>query len=125
MSLRLSEGLGRAARMRLEPHVLDALPVRRQVLPLLETIKVVDADLSDWSWFGHAQVYGDSSASFGVWFKCPPVRHSAALGAEVEAQRVAADVCGGLTFNPDVLALVAIGPEYTVSATGCAVASRR
>lgn len=52
--LRLSEGLGRGARMRLEPHVLDALTVGRQVLPLLETIKVIDADLSYRTWFAHA-----------------------------------------------------------------------
>jgi hypothetical protein len=53
------------------------------------------------------------------------VRDAAALGAEVEAQRLAADVCGGLTFHPDVFALVAVGPEYSVPTTRCAVASRR
>ena len=111
--------------MRLEPHVLDALSVGRQVFPLLETIEVVDADLSYRIWFGHAQVHGDSSAPFRVWFQSPPVRDAAALGAEVEAQRLAADVCGSLTFNPDVLALVAVGPEYSVPSTRCAVASRR
>ena len=51
---------------KLEPQVLDALSVRRQVFPLVQTIEVVDAHLSDRVGLGHAQIHGDSPAPLRV-----------------------------------------------------------
>jgi hypothetical protein len=117
-----SEQRGRGSWPRSEPEVPDAPAVLRQVLPLVQAVEVIDGEVGDETRLRHPQVHRDPPAAVLVRSQPAPVRDASAPGAEVEAQRVPADVRDGLSGDDDVLAFVAIRPQDTLSTARRAVA---
>src|SRR5205085_4005018 len=74
---------------------------------------------------GQAQLYGDPAPTLRIGLQRTPVRDTAAGRAEVEAERLAADVRLRRPRDVDRLAVVVVRPEGTVAAASGAVARRR
>src|SRR5262245_29760192 len=93
-----------------EPVVADALPVARQVFERVEALEMVDREVRDGARLGQAEVDGDAAASFLVGFERAPVGDATALGAEMELDRLAADVHRGRSRDMDAFVLVVVCP---------------
>jgi hypothetical protein len=108
----------------LEPVVLDASPIARQVVKAHEAVEVIDRNLRHGLRFGKPQVHRDAPLPFLVGLQRPPVDDAAARGAEVKPERLATHI--GLRRPGDVTAFAfeVIDPQSAVATTRRAVASR-
>jgi len=109
----------------LEPVVADTSSIARQVLKLVESIKVVNGNSGHQLGLRQPQVDCYAASALLVRIKRSPVGYASALGAEVKPECLASNVCLGWTGHMNTFTFVVVGPEHPIAATGRAVASRR
>src|SRR5438105_8119682 len=108
-----------------EPIIRHAASVARQVFELIEAVEMPDRDLRHGSGFGQPEVDRESASAVRPCFQAAPMRHAAAIRAEMKADRIAADIGIGRTADIDILALVTVDPQTAVAAADSAVARCR
>lgn len=74
--------------------------------------------------FGQPHVDGQATPPFLVSLQRAPIRHAAACRAEMETERLAADICLGRPGDMNTFALKVIDPQHAIAATCGAIARR-
>src|SRR5262245_8318717 len=107
-----------------EPIVCDTPSVSRQVIKAVETVEMVDGQPRYCLRFRQPHIHGDATAPFLVRLQRAPIGDTAAIGTEMEFERLAADVGFGRTGDLDALILVVVGPQHAIAPTHGAIARR-
>ena len=80
----------------LEPEVPNTSSVPRQVLPLVQSVEVVDREVRYGLQLSQAQIDRNPAATLFIWLQRAPVRDASAFRAEVKSKRRSTNV--GLGF---------------------------
>lgn len=106
----------------LEPHVSDAPSVSGKVVELVQSIEVVDWNLSDGFRLCEAKVHSDAGSALVTLVQRTPEGHTTAVRAEVKFDGFATDIRFCWTRDFDAFAFVVVDPQHAVSAANGAVA---
>jgi len=95
--------------------------VPREIFETIQSIEVVNGQVGDWPGLGQAQIDRQSSPSRLLQFESAPTHHASAGGAEVEAQRLAANVRLRRPTDVYVFPFIPVNPQNAISSAGGAI----